>query len=250
MDAWRPQRSMGARPDDSERSDFRNGAEGARGPLVRRAWGDAWLLQATGRGRWVFHEPDASHGQASGGGAHGMTEKEIEPDASHLATLYRMACRPRHGGVPQMRLSVDNRTATLEARVRPDGVWPPQGRDEAECGVRHQREWGQVEVTVHRSSEGWAMARQVKMTHRLEGPRRARLGMLWMEGAQGGATQRAVLPWADRMTWMQTPAEGARASLWAAWNDREGNRTWSVHAAWAPSQQVAFRCALRLSWEA
>ena len=125
-----------------------------------------------------------------------------------------------------------------------------RGEDETECGVRHQREWGQVEVTVRRSGGGWALARQVKMTHRLEGPRRARLGMLWMEGAQGGATQRAVLPWADRMTWMQTPAEGARASLWAAWNDREGNQTWSVHAAWAPSQQVAFRCALRLSWEA
>ena len=53
-------------------------------------------------------------------------------------------------------------------------------------GVRHQREWGQVEVTVHRSSGGWALARQVKMTHRLEGPRRARLGMLWMEGAKEG----------------------------------------------------------------
>ena len=127
------------------------------------------------------------------------------------------------------------------------GAWrSPRGRMKLECGVRHQREWGQVAPL----QEGWALARQVKMTHRLEGPRRARLGMLWMEGAQGGATQRAVLPWADRMTWMQTPAEGARASLWAAWNDREGNRTWSVHAAWAPSQQVAFRCALRLSWEA
>ena len=199
---------------------------------VRRAWGDAWLLQATGRGRWVLHEPDASH----------------------FATLYSMACRPRQGGVPfQVRLSVDNRTAMLEARVRPKPGWRlafTAGEGESECGVRHQREWGQVEVTVRRSGGGWALARQVKMTHRLEGPRRARLGMLWMEGAQGRATQRAVLPWADRMTWMQTPAQGARASLWAAWNDREGSRTWSVHAAWAPSQQVAFRCALRLSWEA
>ena len=42
---------------------------------IGRAWGDAWLLQATGRGRWVFHEPDASH----------------------FATLYSMACRPRQG---------------------------------------------------------------------------------------------------------------------------------------------------------
>ena len=117
-------------------------------------------------------------------------------------------------------------------------------------GLRHQREWGQVEITARRFEGVWGVARHVKMTHRMEGPRRVILGMVWMEGAGVGAVQRAVLPWADRMTWMQTPTEGARASLWAAWNDREGNRTWSVHAAWAPSQQVAFRCALRLSWEA
>ena len=199
---------------------------------VRRAWGDTWLLQATGRVRWAFHEPEASH----------------------LTTLCSMACRPRKGGVPfQVRLSVDNRKGTLEARVHPKRGWRlafTSREGEGEWGVRHHRKWGQIEVAVRHSVGRWAMARQVKMTHKLEGPRRARLGMLWMEGAQGGATQRAVLPWAGRMTWMQTPAEGARASLWAAWNDREGNRTWSVHAAWAPSQQVAFRCALRLSWEA
>ena len=59
----------------------------------------------------------------------------------------------------------------------------------------------------------WTWARQVKMTHRLEGQRRARLGMLWMDGARGGATQRAVLPWADRMAWMQIPSEGVRLAL-------------------------------------
>ena len=94
------------------------------------------------------------------------------------------------------------------------------------------------------------VARHVKMTHRVEGPRRMNLGMVWMEGTAGGAVQRAVLPWADRMTWMQTPSEGACASIWVRWEDAQRNRTWSVHAAWAPSQQVAFRCALRLSWEA
>ena len=65
---------------------------------------------------------------------------------------------PQAGGVPfQMRLSMDNRTATLEARVRPKPGWRlafTAGEDEAECGVRHQREWGQVEVTVHRSAGG------------------------------------------------------------------------------------------------
>ncbi|MAO87885.1 MAG: hypothetical protein CL822_02780 [Crocinitomicaceae bacterium] len=105
-------------------------------------------------------------------------------------------------------------------------------------------------VTARRSEEGWGVARHVKMTHRVEGPRRMNLGMMWMEGTAGGAVQRAVLPWADRMTWMQTPSEGARASIWVSWEDAQGTRTWSVHAAWAPSQQVAFRCALRLSWEA
>ena len=199
---------------------------------VRRAWGDTWLLQATGRGRWVFHEPDASH----------------------FINVCSMACRPKQGGVPfYLRLSADNRKGTLEARVHPKPRWRlafTADADEVEWGARHQREWGQVEVTVRRSGGRWALARQVKMTHRLEGQRRARLGMLWMEGTQGGATQRAVLPWADRLTWMQTPSEGVRASLWATWRGLEGSRTWSVHAAWAPSQQVAFRCALRLSWEA
>ena len=62
--------------------------------------------------------------------------------------------------------------------------------------------------------------------------------------------QRVILPWADRLTWMQSPSEGARVSLWARWGDVKNNRTWSMHGAWQPSQQVAFRCALRLSWEA
>ena len=162
---------------------------------VRRAWGDTWLLQATGRGRWVFHEPDASH----------------------LASLYSMACRPRQGGVPfQMRLSLDNRTAMLEARVqpKPDGAWrlAPQGRM-FNVGASPAR---MGSSRNHRSAalKGVAVARHVKMTHRMEGPRRVILGMVWMEGAGVGALQRAVLPWADRMTWMQTPLEGARASIW------------------------------------
>lgn len=195
------------------------------------------------------------------GGTRGCFKRQAGADGCFtsptLLTLPRCTAwpaAPDRGGVPfQMRLAVDNRTAILEARVRPKPGWRltfTAGEDEAECGVRHEREWGQVEVTIRHSDGGWALVRQVKMTHKVEGPRRARLGMLWMEGVQGGATQRAVFPWAERMTWMQTPAEGARASLWAAWNDNEGSRTWSVHAAWAPSQQVAFRCALRLSWEA
>ena len=199
---------------------------------IRRAWGDMWLLQATGRGQWVLQEPHASW----------------------LTTLWSMACRPRQKGVPfQVRLAVDNRMGSLEARMQPKPGWrlalSTRG-EEVQLGLRHQREGGHVEITARRSEEGWGVARHVKMTHLVEGPRRMNLGMVWMEGTAGGAVQRAVLPWADRMTWMQTPSEGARASIWVRWEDAQGNRTWSVHAAWAPSQQVAFRCALRLSWEA
>ena len=97
---------------------------------------------------------------------------------------------PQERGVPfQVRLSVDNRKGTLEARVHPKRGWRlafTSREGEGEWGVRHHRKWGQVEVAVRHSVGGWAMARQVKMTHKLEGPRRARLGMLWMEGAQEG----------------------------------------------------------------
>ena len=199
---------------------------------VRRAWGDMWLLQATTRGQWVLYEPDASR----------------------LTTLWSMACRPKQGGVPfQVRLALDNRKGSLETRMQLKPGWRlafgTRGKD-VQVGLRHQREGGQVEITARRFEGVWGVARHVKMTHRMAGPRCVILGMVWMEGAGVGAVQRAVLPWADRMTWMQTPSEGARASIWVRWGDAKGNKTWSVHGAWAPSQQVAFRCALRLSWEA
>ena len=180
---------------------------------VRRAWGDMWLLQATTRGQWVLYEPDASR----------------------LTTLWSMACRPKQGGVPfQVRLALDNRKGSLETRMQLKPGWRlafgTRGKD-VQVGLRHQREGGQVEITARRFEGVWGVARHVKMTHRMEGPRRVILGMVWMEGAGVGAVQRAVLPWADRMTWMQTPLEGARASIWVRWGDAKETRL-GRYGAW------------------
>ena len=199
---------------------------------VRRAWGDTWLLQATGRGQWVWDEPQGPQ----------------------FTGLWSMASRPRQGGVPfQVRLAVADKEGMLETRLQPKPGWrmafAANGRH-VFLGLRHRREQGQLEITARRNDEGWGLARHVKMTHRVEGPRHMNVGVIWMEGMGGGAVQRVVLPWADRRTWMQTPTEGARAAVWVRWEDVQGSRTWSAHAAWSPSQQVAFRCALRLSWEA
>jgi hypothetical protein len=199
---------------------------------VRRAWADMWLLQATCRGRWSLSDLRAPH----------------------LTMMWSMTCRPRNGGMPfQVRCALDDRQSTLEMRLHPKPRWRlafAASENNVQLGVRHRRDLGQVEFTVRQAEGGWGVSRHVRMTHRLEGPRRLSLGMVWMEGVGGGAMQRAILPWADRLTWMQSPSEGARVSLWARWGDVKDNRTWSMHGAWQPSQQVAFRCALRLSWEA
>ena len=219
LDAWRPQRRMGARPHDSERSGVwdRSGRSlPAPGRLVpSMQTGHHGLMRGLAgewfRGDRTFGASIASCGMGSSGAqTSGLTSKGGCPENPERWVL-------------QVRLW----WALITFKRAPNGPWPlgrsmPPGQPPQDGeAVR-----GQPKQSAG-APEAWMAVRAPRLAS-------------GMERCCGGRKSIVV------GTWMQW----ARASLWAAWNDREGNRTWSVHAAWAPSQQVAFRCALRLSWEA
>ena len=92
---------------------------------------------------------------------------------------------------------------------------------------------------------GWTSARHVEGTWKNR--ERWAMGLVAMEG-QGRVTGAyAMVPNLDGRIWSLVPREGGRMGIW--FSQKKSNRSWVSQWTWSPSQQEAFRCALRWRWE-
>ena len=92
----------------------------------------------------------------------------------------------------------------------------------------------------------WSEARHVESVWRVND--RCSVGFVGMEGRGEVSDAFVMVPALDSRRWSRLPPRGQRMGLWCAMK-HEGHG-WTTQWTWSPSQQEAFRCALRWRWDA
>ncbi|MGB2423561.1 MAG: hypothetical protein ACPH97_02435 [Flavobacteriales bacterium] len=133
-------------------------------------------------------------------------------------------------------------------------VWTFWGREEVSMvGAQFRSEDVRIQAWLGRDNSGaWSYARSVEV--QATNAKGSRWGAYGMDGHGDWDGAYVSTPHLDARRWGRAPTHGWRMGIWyrAAThrNPSWGARGWSTLFSWSPSQQEAFRCAVRWRWEA